>query len=283
MRASFWLLDASDSLVGQSRHNPDGTGLGWFDADAAPHVYKRPIAAFQDLGFASDARDEQSRTFVAHVRFASNGGLTEVNTHPFCLDDRLFAHNGVIGDLPALERRLGAGGLARVQGETDSERFFALITEEIDRHGGDTGAGIVAAATWVVQNLPVLSINFVLTTATDLWALRYPQTHTLFVLERPAGGGAGGPDRALEHASSLGTRVHAEHGRTHPLVVVASERMDNDPGWRELRSGELLHVGPELETETTLAIAGPPAHVLTPAQLDDRARASQSPAGTGTR
>jgi glutamine amidotransferase len=30
--ATFWLVDAPDSLSAQSRRNPDGTGLGVFDA-----------------------------------------------------------------------------------------------------------------------------------------------------------------------------------------------------------------------------------------------------------
>ena len=34
-RATFWLLDAPDSLVQQSHREPDGTGIGWFDAGGA--------------------------------------------------------------------------------------------------------------------------------------------------------------------------------------------------------------------------------------------------------
>jgi predicted glutamine amidotransferase len=45
VKATFWLLDAPDSLSEQSRREPDGTGLGSFDADGRPVVTKRPIAA----------------------------------------------------------------------------------------------------------------------------------------------------------------------------------------------------------------------------------------------
>jgi predicted glutamine amidotransferase len=44
-RATFWLLSAPDSLAAQSRREPDGTGLGWFDEQGAPHLDKQPIAA----------------------------------------------------------------------------------------------------------------------------------------------------------------------------------------------------------------------------------------------
>jgi len=251
VRATFWLLDAPDSLRAQSHRDVDGTGIGYFDEDGRPRVDKRPIAAFDDRDFASQARRVWSRTFVAHVRHASNGGLTLANTHPFCQDGRVFAHNGVVGDLTKLERELG-DDLRLVGGETDSERYFALITREIDRHDGNVDEGIRSAVGWVAQELEIVSINFVLVTPTDLWALRYPETNTLYVLERPAGGHGSGGAAPLDQISSHGTRVQSEHARDRPLVVVASERMDDDPAWREVRSGELLHVGPSLELGSEL-------------------------------
>jgi glutamine amidotransferase len=274
MQATFWLLEAPDSLLAQSRREPDGTGLGWFDEDGTPHVDKQPIAAFEDRRFVADARRARSRTFVAHVRHASTGALTLANTHPFCQRDRLFAHNGVIEDLPKLDQRLG-DARRLVAGETDSERFFALITGEIHRHGDNVADGIRAAVEWVARELPILSINFVLVTATDLWALRYPETHTLYALERVAGGAETAAAAPLDQTSSLGTHVQSEHGRANPLVVVASERMDDSPDWREVRTGELLHVGPSLELDSELLLDGPPAHLLTLEDLDEVARASQ--------
>jgi predicted glutamine amidotransferase len=175
VRATFWLLEAVDSLVAQSRHEPDGTGLGTFDADGTPRVDKAPIAAYQDREFAQQAKERVSTTFLAHIRYASTGGLLPQNTHPFQQRGRLFAHNGVIEDLPRLEAELGEYH-SLVQGDTDSERFFALITRHIDASGGDIGAGIASAARWVAANMPIYAINIVLTTPTELFALRYPDT-----------------------------------------------------------------------------------------------------------
>ena len=159
VKATFWLLQAPDSLSEQSRREPDGAGIGSFDSAGHPVVDKQPLAAYADQAFAREAKELESRTFVAHVRFASTGDLTVANTHPFELDDRLFAHNGVIGDTDALDRELGSDR-ELVHGETDSERFFALITREI-RRTGDVSEGIASAAGWVAGNLPILSINFV--------------------------------------------------------------------------------------------------------------------------
>lgn len=271
--ATFWLLDAPDSLQQQSRREPDGTGLGTFTADGRPVVDKQPAAAYDDSAFATAAREVSSRTFVAHVRYASNGGLTLANTHPFEQAGRLFAHNGVIGDTPALEAELGPA-MSEVHGDTDSERFFALITREIAGRDGDVGAGLTAAARWVAAHLPVLSLNCILTTAEELWALRYPNTHELHLLAREPGGPDG--DRHLEHSSPRGRiRVHSHDLGQRRAVVVASEEMDDDPGWTMLASGELIHVGPELAVERVRILDGPPARPLTLAQLDPQAAASQ--------
>lgn len=151
IRATFWLLEAPDSLARQSRREPDGTGLGWFDDRDRPVVAKQPLAAYEDQAFAREAREVTSRTFIAHVRYASTGAVSPENTHPFEQRDRLFAHNGVIEDLDRLDQELG-DARSLVQGETDSERYFALITKDAEKDG-DVGQAIVRAASWIAENL----------------------------------------------------------------------------------------------------------------------------------
>ena len=276
VRATFWLLEAPDSLLAQSHREPDGTGLGYFAPDGTPHIDKQPIAAFADRAFAREGREAQSRTFVAHVRFATSGGLTPDNTHPFQIENRLLAHNGVIEDLAKLDAELGSyAGLVR--GETDSERFFALVTKQTDAHDGDVTAGLTAAARWVARELSLYSLNVILITADELWALRYPDSEGLFALERPAGGPHG--DRRLDHSSPRRTiHVRSDELAGHPAVVLASEPMDDDPAWRLLAPGELLHVDATLAVSSTIAVDHPPCHQLTLADLAPHAAASQAAA-----
>ncbi len=284
VKASFWLVGAPDSLERQSRREPDGAGIGAFSPEGEPIVAKQPLAAYADRRFGREARSIRSRTFVAHIRFASNGGLTMQNTHPFEMGGRLFAHNGVIGDLRSLEAELG-DEMGLVRGQSDSERFFALITREIDRRGGDVGGGIESAARWVAEHLLVFALNCVLITPEDLWALRYPSVHELHVLEREPGGPGG--DRNLEHASAGRThgasargdlRVGSADLAGRPAGVVATEPMDDDPGWVELASGELLHVDGDLRVGRHRALDRPPTHPLSLADLAPRAAASQAAA-----
>jgi predicted glutamine amidotransferase len=273
--ATFWLLEAPDSLARQSRRDPDGTGIGCFSEDGRGEIFKQPLAAYEDQAFAHEAKELCSRTFVAHIRYASTGEVAAQNTHPFEQAGRLFAHNGVIEDLGALERELGEG-MSAVHGETDSERFFALITREIER-SDDVAHGIVSAARWVAEHCPVYALNFVLISDAELWALRYPDVHELHVLERAPGGTSGG--RHLEHASARGSiRVRSGELARLPAVVVASEQMDEDPGWRALGSGELLHVDGRLSTTIDEVLPEPPAQQLTLSDLTGKAARSQAPA-----
>jgi len=162
-----------------------------------------------------------------------------------------------------------------VLGETDSEHYFALITQQIDAHGGDVAAGITAAAGWIAERLPVSSLNAIVAAAGELWALRYPGQHALHIIERPAvassppspGTPAARSDNSATtdaglHARSTTSSVHAPELHTLPSVVVASEELDGEHGWRMLAPGELIHVRPDLTIESAVVLPQPPAHLV---------------------
>ena len=258
VKATFWLLDVPDSLEAQSHRNADGAGLGFFGPSGEPVLDKQPDPAFRDPEFVHEARQAESSAFVAHVRLASTGGRTVQNTHPFAMAGRVMAHNGGFGDLARLESELGP--YARlVLGDTDSERYFALITKETDAHGGDVGAGITAAASWIAERLPVSALNTIVATPGELWALRYPGQHALHVLARPADPGPGEPGL---HVRSATSSVHAPDLDRTASVVIASEELDGESGWRMLAPGELVHVRPDLSVHSRIAITEPPAHLV---------------------
>jgi predicted glutamine amidotransferase len=274
--ATFWLLEAPDNLVRQSRSNPDGTGLGVFDAKGDPVVRKEPVAAWQDPEFATDAHHMTGTTFIAHVRYATTGSLDVVNTHPFLQDGRIFAHNGVVDGLDVLDvrlRELGADDL--VLGQTDSERLFALITASTRRQNGDVTAGIVDAIGWLAATVPVYAVNLLLSTATDMWALRYPEPNELYLLDR-----RDVPTTTGQPFDMRSRRIsaHCEHLTTQPSVVFASEPMDGGPGWQLMEPGELVHVDADLQIERRIVFPDPPRHQLSRADLSTTAAASQQAA-----
>jgi predicted glutamine amidotransferase len=325
--ATFWLLDAPDSLEVQSRRNADGAGMGFFDPAGAPVIDKQPVAAYQDSEFSREAKRATSQTFVAHVRWATAGGRTVNNTHPFAMRGLIMAHNGGFGELDRLDEQLGSYR-DLVLGDTDSERYFALMIQQIDACGGDVGAGIAAAARWIGERLPVSSLNTIVAGPGELWALRYPAAHALHILERPAsdsarrgageadgagdtggvsggsgvaegdrvgegggvdtggvsggsgvaegdgvdegggrgggvdeGGGGGGGGAGL-HVRSATSSIHAAGLDTVRSVVIASEELDGEDGWRMLGAGELVHVRADLTVERAVVLPDAPTRLV---------------------
>jgi predicted glutamine amidotransferase len=269
--ATFWLLDAPDNLAKQSKRNPDGTGLGVFDGQGRPQVRKQPIAAWQDTDFATEAHEMTGTTFIAHVRYATTGSHAVVNTHPFLQDGRILAHNGVVEGLDVLDERLGEMGTADlVLGQTDSERVFALITASIRARGGDVTAGLVDAMSWLAANVPIYAVNLLVSTATDLWALRYPESHQLYMSDRREDSSNG-----QFRLRTKRIRADSEHLRSRPSVVFATERMDDHPRWNLIEPGELVHVDAGLQITRDLVLPDPPRHQLHLKDLNPTAQVAQ--------
>jgi len=111
----------------RGEYNPHGWGIARFDGRAC-QVFKEPIKATCSklATFLRDYEFFASTIFIGHVRYASRGGCTLENTHPFVRTFRsrevVLAHNGTLD----MER----GALKfRPVGETDSEYLFcALLT-----------------------------------------------------------------------------------------------------------------------------------------------------------
>ncbi|WP_433324304.1 class II glutamine amidotransferase [Spirillospora sp. CA-294931] len=255
VRGSYWLLDAPQSLRTQSHRMRHGAGLGWFSLGNEPVRDRAPVAAFENPDFALHSRNVLSHTFMAHVRDASVGGLSVHNCHPFVMHDRMFAHNGVVQNSEVLRGWLSDVGHAHVAGETDSELIFAYITQEIRRRG-DTASGIVEAVRRIGAELPVYSLNLLVAEPGRMWALRYPESNELWVLS---------PDRDE-------FRMDGPQGPV-PAVVVASEPLNDDPGWRLLEPGELLTV--DGLDETSDFPFQPLGHPLRRSDLSLREAASQ--------
>jgi hypothetical protein len=58
-------------------------------------------------------------------------------------------------------------------------------------------------------------------------------------------------------------------------VVFASERMDDNPAWRLLDAGELVHVDADLNINGRLVFPDPPRHLLRHSDLSPAAAAAQ--------
>lgn len=270
VHTAYWLLGAPDSISLESRRNPDGTGMGWYAGDGRAHVRRWPAQALSDVGFRSEAGSLSATTVITHVRAATAGPNRVENCHPFLIEERIMAHNGGFGDLAAVDDQLGEYR-RYVSGDTDSERFAALIAQQTDARDGSVGAGLAAAAQWLAANVPLYSLNTIVATEGNLWALRYPDQRALHVATRTIAPGTGTPEGSQTwHGRSGATQHDVTPAEDEPVsvVVLASERIDGSENWRMLAPGELLHVAPDLTTTSEVVLAEPPADLQLPPGKD---------------
>ena len=230
--ARFWLLGASDSVLRQSYENPDGTGLAHY-ISRRPVVEKHPIAAHQDREFAAEARQIRSHLFVAHVRQATQGEPRLENTQPFAHGSLVFAHNGNIDGLEDLPLSLGP-----FEGDTDSERYFALLRHHI-RQSPDTLTGTRDAVSQIMKSCTYTSLNFLLADGDFFYALRLPGMEGLHVRRLEA--------EDFRGESSYGTRTESSH--VNETILFASEEVDSAPSWKELTPGTLAVADRDLRLE----------------------------------
>jgi len=130
-------VSASFSFRGfqhRSQKNPHGWGIARYEG-AACQVFKEAIKAEDSrlAEFIRDYEDFQSRIFIGHVRDASQGAHTLVNTHPFVRVFRgkeiALAHNGTLKEAPLEDGEL----LYSKVGDTDSEGILCALLTVLER------------------------------------------------------------------------------------------------------------------------------------------------------
>ena len=161
------LLHAENPMIRQSQEHDSGWGMAVYDhADGGePRVVRFPEAAYADGDFRR-ATTMQGCIFNVHVRRATMGGLTLENTHPFCLGDYSFGHNGTILRFPSLL----ADGVPRPSGDTDSEHFFNFLMQGLDPR--DVAGSLRRAVLAVIERSPFSGINFLFSDGEHLYAYR---------------------------------------------------------------------------------------------------------------
>ena len=130
------LVSAENALMVQSERHPDGWGVAYYVAQS-PHVIKSSSGALNDSLFKHVSGIVSSETVVAHVRQATQGNHTLINSHPFQYGRWIFAHNGNIPNFESIKPRL-IGKIAPVLrrfilGDTDSEVLFYLLLSHMSR------------------------------------------------------------------------------------------------------------------------------------------------------
>lgn len=162
--------DDFDDFTALTRVHADGWGMAWNDAGTV-RVKRSTQRADTDPHYAELAATPLGTAGFVHLRWATGGlPVTEENTHPFLDDNMAFAHNGHIEPIDQLESLLNPESVARLRGTTDSERYFQLIRQCIEESGSEKD-GVTNALQILMQHFPHASLNALLLTSTQLFAI----------------------------------------------------------------------------------------------------------------
>ena len=132
------LIKPKISLIDQSMSsrmtakptNGDGFGVGWYNQQGEPGVYRSVQPAWNDQNLKELAHHIQSSLFLAHVRRSTGTPVQQSNCHPYRYGNWLFVHNGLLRDFQKIKRDLtlaiDPSLYPQLSGSTDSELMFFL-------------------------------------------------------------------------------------------------------------------------------------------------------------
>jgi glutamine amidotransferase len=230
------LREAPRSIAKLSVEHCDGWGLAIHDrATREWTVEKGVLCASDDERFHDLAIGTRGQLLVAHVRKKTVGPTSISNTHPFRRGKWIFAHNGTIEHTEHLRARTSAARLREIEGETDSEVFFAFLLSVLDAAPEAEHDAAIASVTRELRGRDGFgAFNFLLSDGTVTYAHRFGRT--LFLLER-------GPHDTvrIDRTSEVGPIVHTPWSQRRHALFVASERMTDEP-WQEISEGALVRV-----------------------------------------
>ncbi len=115
---------------GLTDHHADGFGIGFFEGKGVRLFHDDKPSADSPVADLVKAYQIKSENVIAHIRKATQGQTSLANTHPFMREMWgeywLFAHNGHLKNFFPTQ-----GGFYRAVGNTDSERAFCYILEQL--------------------------------------------------------------------------------------------------------------------------------------------------------
>jgi len=208
----------------------DGWGVGWFPAgdDPKPGMIKSLLPLWSDENAKTAAHAIDSGSIVGHIRFASPDiEVCFLNTPLYPLGGHLWTVNGELAPWPgplslALRTRLDPEDEAAIRGSTDGEILGALWRTCLRR---------------ARPRDPAVALREALTIGRDL-ALEHDGKIKVNVIVSGPGGFVA--SRYAEPGESNTLYYLSGQERWNGGSVVASEPLDDGPGWHEVGPDTLV-------------------------------------------
>jgi predicted glutamine amidotransferase len=218
----------------RAQEHKDGFGIAFFEQKGVRLFVDAQSAQTSPVAQLIRQYPIRSDHIVAHIRKATQGEVTLVNTHPFQRElwgrYWVFAHNGHLNDF---HPRLHAG--FRPVGDTDSERAFCWLMQELSKAHAQVPS-VAELSLTLKELLPELhrhgSFNMLLSNGQALWA--HASTHLYWVQRAHPFGAACLSDAAVS--------VDFSHlaGQADRVVIVATQALTLNETWHAFQPGELL-------------------------------------------
>jgi len=221
--------------------NPDGWGVAWYVDEEGKLVglVKEPRPAPESSIARLLARGIRSHIVISHVRWASVGDKSYVNTHPFVRRfrdrDWVFAHNGTVTSMNDPEFSLR---IFTPVGETDSEYAFCYIMEYLSKLGNEVLKDVLSLAQRIWEIAVKIGrhgkFNFLLSNGILLFAFSNRRGSLHYLLRHPPHVGYA---RLLDEDFKIDLGL--AKAPDEAAVLIATKEI-TDENWMPLSSNELI-------------------------------------------
>lgn len=211
LRVQSW---APKEMRGGGTINADGFGAAWWN-DGASSSYRNPMPIWSDPAVDDVLAGVRSSAVVAAVRSATVGMPVERSAcAPFTDGTWAFSHNGVVFGWPdalvELASEVPTKDLLALQAPTDSAALWVVLRHLLTQHEPEKALRMLVGR--VEESSPGPRLNLLLGDGTTLWATTL--YHSLSVLQQD------------------------------DSVIIASEPLDDDPGWEPVENRKFVVARP---------------------------------------
>ncbi|MEQ8474455.1 MAG: class II glutamine amidotransferase [Marinoscillum sp.] len=261
IRIGSLITEPDHSLINQSFNalerdeplNGDGFGLAWYNMSITPipAFFKSVTPAWNNRNLLELSRITESTCIMAHVRAATQGLLVaETNCHPFGFRQYAFMHNGDIGGFHHIRRKivqsLSDDAFESLKGSTDSEHFFCMLQDELQRRDGldphdQMSSALMATIKKIMKIIEEAGVedhsymNMVLTNGELAVAVR-------FTTDLPKHADSLYLNIGRKYVCEDGVCSMIDPGDREKAVIISSEPLSSDPGWESIPVNSMVVV-----------------------------------------